>query len=145
MRRCSVCLASPSRFGHRAKTCPHAENSSDLNELNSGKLLIAQITDGNLEGSIQQQTTKAGTNRRSNPATSVLRRRLIVTHAHRRIGTTCTIKAKRLWGRHMGIKQWLLVWLIVNALFVVWRAMGVSYEMETRDRSPRKMPTVADL
>lgn len=45
----------------------------------------------------------------------------------------------------MGINQWLLVWLIVNALFVVWRALGVSYEMETRDRSTRKMPTVADL
>ena len=45
----------------------------------------------------------------------------------------------------MGIKQWLLVWLIVNALFVVWRALGVSYKMETRDRSPRKMPTLADL
>ena len=45
----------------------------------------------------------------------------------------------------MGIKEWLLVWLIVNALFVVWRTLGVSYEMEIRDRSTRKMPTVADL
>ena len=48
-------------------------------------------------------------------------------------------------GRHVGITEWVLVWLIVNALFVVWRALGVSYEMETRDRSTRKMPTVADL
>jgi hypothetical protein len=34
--------------------------------------------------------------------------------------------------------EWLLVWLIVNALFVVWRALGVSYELETRHRSIRK-------
>jgi len=45
----------------------------------------------------------------------------------------------------VGIMGWLLVWLIVNALFVVWRALVVSYEMETRDRSIRKMPNVADL
>jgi len=40
----------------------------------------------------------------------------------------------------MGIIEWLLVWLIVNALFVVWRALGVSAEMEIQDRSTRKMP-----
>jgi len=81
---------------------------------------------------------KAGTNRRSNPATSVYGG--VVTHAHSSIGTTFTIKAKR-----MGDKAVAAGWLIVNALFVLWRALGVSYEMETRDRSPRKMPTVADL
>ena len=46
-------------------------------------------------------------------------------------------------GRHVGITEWVLVWLIVNALFVVWRV--VSHEMETRDRATRKMPKVADL
>ena len=45
----------------------------------------------------------------------------------------------------MGITQWLLIWLIVNALFVVWRALGVSAELEIRDRSTRKMPKIADL
>ena len=44
----------------------------------------------------------------------------------------------------MGIIEWLLVWLIVNALFVVWRIL-VRTEVETRDRSIRKMPNVADL
>ena len=43
----------------------------------------------------------------------------------------------------MGIIEWLLVWLIVNALLVVWRVLVVS--SETRDRSIRKMPSVADL
>jgi hypothetical protein len=38
----------------------------------------------------------------------------------------------------VGITQWLLVWLIVNALFVVWRALGVSHELEIRDRPTRK-------
>ena len=45
----------------------------------------------------------------------------------------------------MGINGWLLVWLIVNALFVVWRALVVSYEMEARDRATRKMPKIADV
>ena len=36
------------------------------------------------------------------------------------------------------------VWLIVNALFVVWRIL-VTSSAETRDRSIRKMPKVADL
>ena len=44
----------------------------------------------------------------------------------------------------MGITGWLLVWLILNALFVVWRIL-VTTEVETRDRSIRKMPNVADL
>ena len=44
----------------------------------------------------------------------------------------------------MGIIEWLLVWLIVNALFVVWRIL-VTTEVETRDRSIRKTPYVADL
>ena len=44
----------------------------------------------------------------------------------------------------MGIMEWLLVWLIVNALFVVWRIL-VTTDVETRDRSIRKMPSVADL
>ena len=44
----------------------------------------------------------------------------------------------------MGIIEWLLVWLIVNALFVVWRIL-VTSSAETRDRSIRKMPKVADL
>jgi len=39
--------------------------------------------------------------------------------------------------------EWLLVWLIVNALFVVWRVMVVSND--ARDQSIRKMPSVADL
>lgn len=33
----------------------------------------------------------------------------------------------------MGITGWLLVWLIVNALIVVWRAL-VSPDIETCDR-----------
>ena len=41
----------------------------------------------------------------------------------------------------MGIMGWLLAWLIVNALFVVWRIL-VTTEVETRDRSIRKMPTL---
>ena len=44
----------------------------------------------------------------------------------------------------MGIMEWLLVWLILNALFVVWRIL-VTTDVETRDRSIRKMPSVADL
>jgi hypothetical protein len=37
----------------------------------------------------------------------------------------------------VGIIAWLLVWLIVNALFVAWRALVLSSGMETRDRSIR--------
>jgi hypothetical protein len=47
-------------------------------------------------------------------------------------------------GLHVGIVDWLLVWLIVNALFVVWRIL-VTTEAESRDRSIRKVPNVADL
>jgi hypothetical protein len=44
----------------------------------------------------------------------------------------------------VGIIEWLLVWLIVNALYVMWRIL-VTIEVETRDRLIRKMPNVADL
>ena len=50
----------------------------------------------------------------------------------------------KMGGRHVGIIEWLLVWLIVNALFVVWRIL-VTTEIEIPDRSIRKMPNVADL
>lgn len=33
--------------------------------------------------------------------------------------------------------KWLLAWLIVNALFIVWRALVVSKRMETRERLSR--------
>ena len=42
----------------------------------------------------------------------------------------------------MAIMEWLQAWLIVNALFVVWRVLVVSNE--TRDRSTaecQKLPT----
>jgi hypothetical protein len=38
----------------------------------------------------------------------------------------------------VGIIAWLLVWLIVNALFVAWRALVLSSGVETRDRSIRR-------
>ena len=44
----------------------------------------------------------------------------------------------------MGITGWLLVWLIVNALFVVWRIL-VTSDAKTSDRLIRKIPKVADL
>jgi hypothetical protein len=44
----------------------------------------------------------------------------------------------------VGIIEWFLVWLIVNVLFFVWRIL-VTTDVETRDRSIRKMPSVADL
>ena len=37
----------------------------------------------------------------------------------------------------MGIIEWLLVWLIVNALFFVWRVLVVS-QAEARDLSVRR-------
>jgi hypothetical protein len=40
----------------------------------------------------------------------------------------------------VGIMGWLLVWLIVNALVVVWRIL-VTTEVETRDR-PAKCQTL---
>jgi hypothetical protein len=33
----------------------------------------------------------------------------------------------------VGISEWLLVWLILNALFVVWRIL-VTNEVEARDQ-----------
>jgi len=45
-------------------------------------------------------------------------------------------------GRHVGITEWVLLWLIVNALVVVWRILVTSEE--TRDRPTRKMPKVPD-
>ena len=35
-------------------------------------------------------------------------------------------KRRKKWGRHVGITEWLLVWLIANALFFVWRVLVVS-------------------
>ena len=66
-------------------------------------------------------------------------------HAHRIAPNQNNLELSsiRERGRHVGIIEWLLVWLIVNALFVVWRVLVVS--SETRDRSIRKMPSVADL
>ena len=46
-------------------------------------------------------------------------------------------------GRHVGITEWVLGWLIVNALFVVWRILVTN--AETRDQPTHKMPNVADL
>ena len=43
----------------------------------------------------------------------------------------------------MGIIEWLLVWLIVDALFVVWR-FSVTTEVEAHDRSvPAETPPAA--
>ena len=44
----------------------------------------------------------------------------------------------------MGIIEWLLVWLIVNALFVVWRIL-VMTEVETHDRSVRAETALGNL
>ena len=44
----------------------------------------------------------------------------------------------------MGITGWLMLWLIVNALFVVWRIL-VTSDAEAGDRLIRKIPKVADL
>ena len=44
----------------------------------------------------------------------------------------------------MGVMEWLLVWLIVNVLFFVWRIL-VASEVDLRDRPISKMPNVADL
>jgi hypothetical protein len=38
----------------------------------------------------------------------------------------------------MGIIGWLLVWLIVNAMFVVWRILVVFPELKTTDQSVRE-------
>jgi hypothetical protein len=47
-------------------------------------------------------------------------------------------KSSTKWGCHMGIVGWLLVWLIVNALFVVWRVFVVSPQLKTTDQSVRE-------
>ena len=46
-------------------------------------------------------------------------------------------KDAKNWGRHVGMTEWLLVWLIANALFVVWRVLVVS-QAEARDLSLRR-------
>ena len=46
-------------------------------------------------------------------------------------------KQERIRGRHVGINGWLLVWVIVNALFVVWRVLVVSSEKKPPGRSIR--------
>ena len=38
----------------------------------------------------------------------------------------------------MGIVDWLLTWLIVNALFVAWRALVASKRMEVEERCHRE-------
>lgn len=40
-------------------------------------------------------------------------------------------------GRQVGITEWLLVWLIANALFVVWRVLVVS-QAEARALAVRR-------
>jgi hypothetical protein len=47
-------------------------------------------------------------------------------------------KCPTKWGCHMGTIGWLLVWLIVNALFVVWRVLVVSPQLKTTDQSVRE-------
>jgi hypothetical protein len=61
------------------------------------------------------------------------------THAHRIAPNQDNLELSliRERGLHVGIMGWLLAWLIVNALFVVWWALVISSEMETRDRSVR--------
>jgi hypothetical protein len=52
--------------------------------------------------------------------------------------TVKTVKeTQQSWGRHVGITDWLLVWLIANALFVVWRVLVVS-QAESRDLAVRR-------
>src|SRR3954452_20044 len=48
-------------------------------------------------------------------------------------------KRRKNGGRHVGITEWLLVWLIANALFVVWRVWVVS-QAEAHDLSLRVGP-----
>src|ERR1051325_10927965 len=81
---------------------------------------------------------------------SLTEKRLVISRRTRteppQIKTTQTARRSKNedGGLHVGIMGWLLVWLIVNALFVVWRTL-VTTEVETRDRLLRKMPNVADL
>jgi len=52
--------------------------------------------------------------------------------------TVETVKeTQKSWGRHVGITDWLLIWLIANALFVVWRVLVVS-QAESRDLAVRR-------
>jgi hypothetical protein len=46
-------------------------------------------------------------------------------------------ETQKRWGRHVGITEWLLVWLIANALFVVWRVLAVS-QAESRNLLVRR-------
>jgi len=48
-----------------------------------------------------------------------------------------TVKETQKWGRYVGITKWLLVWLIANALFVVWRVLVVS-QADAPDLSVRR-------
>ena len=48
-----------------------------------------------------------------------------------------TVEETQKWGRHVGTTEWLLVWLIANALFVVWRVLVVS-QAEARDLLVRR-------
>ena len=68
------------------------------------------------------------------------------THTHRTAPNQDNLELSliRERGLHVGIMGWLLAWLIVNALFFVWRIL-VTTEVEIPDRSIRKMPNVADL
>ena len=46
-------------------------------------------------------------------------------------------KDAKNWGRQVGMTEWLLVWLIANALFVVWRVLVVS-QADAPDLSVRR-------
>jgi hypothetical protein len=63
------------------------------------------------------------------------------SHAHRNASIHVPhlklSKRRKKRGRHVGITEWLLVWLIANALFVVWRVLVVS-QAEARDLSVRR-------
>jgi hypothetical protein len=58
---------------------------------------------------------------------------LFATLVHRKL--KLSKRRKKSWGRHVGITEWLLVWLIVNALCRV-RVLVVS-QAESRDLSVR--------
>ena len=47
-------------------------------------------------------------------------------------------ETQKSWGRHVGITEWLLVWLIANALFVVWRVLVVSQAECSRFIGPQR-------
>jgi hypothetical protein len=62
-------------------------------------------------------------------------------HAHRNasihVPQLKLSKGRKNGGRHVGITEWLLVWLIANALFVAWRVLVIS-QAEARDLSVRR-------